>query len=218
MGPVKLGSEVAGGLVQRFGTRAGQRHLGARGGVHGGSRPRLGSRGSLENRQKLVRPLLDLLSSGHIGIVGGGQDLPKRGHTVPRFRREVGTPIKESAVRGQKCGKGPSAPPDAGLNCPHIDGVDVRPFLPVHLDVHEAVVHDGGGHFVLEGFPLHDMAPVAGRIADGEENGLVLLPSPGQGFLPPWVPIHRVLGVLKEVGAGFLGQSVRHGFSCPDVV
>jgi hypothetical protein len=52
------------------------------------------------------------------------------------------------------------------------------------------------------------MAPVAGGIADAQEDGLVLPASPFQGLRPPGVPIHRVMGVLLQIGAGALEQAV----------
>ena len=52
----------------------------------------------------------------------------------------------------------------------HIDLVDVRPLLAIDLDIDEQPVHDGGDVVVLEAFMRHDMAPVAGGIADGEQD------------------------------------------------
>jgi hypothetical protein len=52
------------------------------------------------------------------------------------------------------------------------------------------------------------MAPMAGRVSDAEEDGLVLLLSPVQSFLSPWIPIHRIMGMLQEIGARLMDQSV----------
>lgn len=52
----------------------------------------------------------------------------------------------------------------AYLNECHIDFVDVRSFLPVHLDVDEVFIHDFGNLFTLKRLPLHHVAPVAGGV------------------------------------------------------
>ena len=62
-----------------------------------------------------------------------------------------------------------------------------------------------GSHFlILEAFALHDVAPMAGGITDGEKDWLVGLLGGLEGFLAPRVPVHRVMRVLKEVGGFFL--------------
>src|SRR6185369_4913722 len=48
---------------------------------------------------------------------------------------------------------------------------------------------------------LHDVTPVAGGIADGEKNRLVLSRSLRKGCLPPRVPVDRIGGMLEEIGA-----------------
>ena len=54
---------------------------------------------------------------------------------------------------------------------------------------------------VLERLALHHVAPVAGGVADAEEDGLVLGAGLLQGLRPPGVPVHRVVGVLQQVRA-----------------
>jgi hypothetical protein len=49
------------------------------------------------------------------------------------------------------------------------------------------------------------MAPVAGEVAHGEEDGLVLLSSCCKGLLALGVPVHGIVGMLQEVGA-LLGE------------
>ena len=61
---------------------------------------------------------------------------------------------------------------------------------------------------VLERLALHHVAPVAGRVADREEDRLVLRPGLLQRLLAPGIPVHRVVGVLQQVGAGRRRQSV----------
>jgi hypothetical protein len=52
------------------------------------------------------------------------------------------------------------------------------------------------------------MAPVAGGVAHGEEDGLILTFRGCEGFFAPGVPVHGVVGVLEEVGALFGEETV----------
>ncbi len=49
-------------------------------------------------------------------------------------------------------------------------GVEVGTLLAIDLDRHEVGVEVGGRRLVLERLPLHDVTPMAGGIADGEED------------------------------------------------
>ena len=90
----------------------------------------------------------------------------------------------------------------------HIDLVDVGTLLAVDLDVHEKLVHDRGGCGVLEAFVSHDMAPMAGGIADGEKDGLVGGLGLGQRCRAPGTPMDGVVLVLEEIGAGFVAEEI----------
>ncbi len=90
-----------------------------------------------------------------------------------------------------------------------IDFIEVGPLLPVYFDTNKQVIHDLGDLFVLERLMRHDMAPVAGGIADGEQDRLIFPPRLFQRLLVPGMPIHRVVRMLQQVGAGLLNQTVR---------
>ncbi len=68
---------------------------------------------------------------------------------------------------------------------------------------------------ILEGLAGHDMAPVAGGVADGEENWPVLSGGGPEGFLTPGIPVHWIVCMLQEVGALLgdeaIGRSVERG-------
>jgi hypothetical protein len=49
------------------------------------------------------------------------------------------------------------------------------------------------------------MAPVAGGITYGKEDGLIFLLCFLKSLLPPGIPIHRIIGMLQQVGT-FLKQ------------
>ena len=52
------------------------------------------------------------------------------------------------------------------------------------------------------------MAPVAGGIPDGKENRFVLRSGLCEGFIGPGMPVHRIVGVLDEIGAFFIDEVV----------
>ena len=54
------------------------------------------------------------------------------------------------------------------------------------------------------------MAPVAGRVADREQDRPVLLAGAGQRLLAPRVPVDRVVPVLEQVRAGLAREAVGH--------
>ena len=61
---------------------------------------------------------------------------------------------------------------------------------------------------VLERLVRHHVAPVARRVADRQEDRLVLGRARRERLLAPRVPVDRVVGVLAQVRAGLAGESV----------
>ena len=61
---------------------------------------------------------------------------------------------------------------------------------------------------VLERLVLHHVAPVAGGVADREEDRLVLASCRLEGLLTPRVPVDGVVGMLEQVGALLAGEPV----------
>jgi hypothetical protein len=92
----------------------------------------------------------------------------------------------------------------------HVDGVDVRALLAVDLHVHEVLVHVRRGLVVLERLVRHDVAPVAGGVADRQQHRhpapLGLL----EGLRAPLPPVDRVVLVLEQVRAGGGRKAVGH--------
>ena len=62
-----------------------------------------------------------------------------------------------------------------------------------------ALERNDGHVFVFKRFAFHHVAPMAGRVADAQENRLVLLARPGKGGRAPGIPVHRIVRVLEEV-------------------
>ena len=90
-----------------------------------------------------------------------------------------------------------------------VDAVEVGTFLAVHLHVHERLVHQRGGAFVLERLVRHHVAPVARGVADGQQDGLVLGARSLERLGAPGIPVHGVVRVLQEVGTRLAGETIR---------
>ncbi|MCZ7608189.1 MAG: hypothetical protein M5U25_19525 [Planctomycetota bacterium] len=128
--------------------------------------------------------------------------------------REVGAGRDGLAIGRQKQAHGPAAAPVVeGLGDGHVDGVDVRALFAIDLDADEVLVEVFGDALVLEAFALHHVAPVAGGVADAQEHQLVLAAGLVECGLAPGHPIHGVVGVLQQVGAGFIDQRVGFVFA-----
>jgi hypothetical protein len=89
-----------------------------------------------------------------------------------------------------------------------VDAIKIGALLAIHLDVDIEPVHEFRRFGVLERFMGHDMAPVARRVADGQQDGLVLTHRARKRRCVPGLPMNRVVGVLQEVGAGFLSKAI----------
>ena len=90
----------------------------------------------------------------------------------------------------------------------HVDLIDIRPLLAIDFDVDEELVHDPRGRVVLETFMRHDVAPVAGRIADREQDRFVGLLGFGERLRSPRPPIDRIVLVLQQIRARLLGETI----------
>jgi hypothetical protein len=140
-----------------------------------------------------------------------GQHLGERGHPVARLGRVVGAAVERAPVGREEHRHRPPAVPRHPLHRRHVDAVDVRPLLAVHLDVDEVLVHQGGRLGILERLVLHHVAPVARRVAHREQDRPVLRPRALQRLGSPGVPVHRVVPVLQQVRAGLVSEAVGHG-------
>ncbi len=158
--------------------------------------------------------LADVVALRPPGLGHGEQELGERRHAMARLRGEVRPCIEGLAVRGQEHRHRPAALAghrDGGI---HVEGVDVGPFLTIDLDVDEVLVHQSRRGRALERLVRHHVAPVAGAVADREEDGPLLSPGALEGLGPPRVPVDGIPGVLEEVRAG-LGREAVHGSSLP---
>ena len=156
----------------------------------------------------LGRRLDDLVSPFLPGLVHAREDAGKAGHPPRVGRREIGAAEERLELGREEHRHRPAAVPGHRHHGRHVDLVEVGPLFAVDLDVDEVLVHERGDVRVLEALALHDMAPVAGRVADRQEDRLVLGLRPGECLASPGIPVDRVGRVLEQVRAGLTGQAV----------
>ena len=154
---------------------------------------------------------LDLVALLAPGPVDALEHLAERRHAVARLVREVGAAVERPAVRGQEDRHRPAAAAGHRLDRRHVDLVEVGPLLAIDLDRDEVVVEIARRRLVLERLALHHVAPVTGRVADGQEDRPVQQLGRGERVGTPRIPVDGVVRMLEEVRAGLPGEAVGHG-------
>ncbi len=150
----------------------------------------------------LVAPLLP-------GPLDAQEDPGEAGHSPGVDRRVIRPAVEWFEVGREEDRHRPAALAGHRLDGRHVEVIEVGPLLAVDLDVDVPLVHQRRDVRVLEALPLHDVAPVAGRVADREEDRPVLRLRLRQRLRAPGEPVDRVVGVLEQVRAGLPGESVR---------
>ena len=197
------------------GRNRGGRHRSRCRGAAGRSRARRGAGAARLAAQVLPELLHHVPGRFHdlvpIGFPGRGdlrKDGGEAGAPLARLGRKVRPAEKRLQIGRHPHRHGPAAAAGGGLHEGHVDAVHVGPLFAIHLDGHETLVQDRGDALVLERFALHDVAPVAGGVTHGKEDGLVLAARFVERFRSPRIPIHRVVGVLQQVRTLLVGQPV----------
>ena len=168
------------------------------------------ARALCQDAQQLLRRLIHALPLFVKSALHRLQNLAKRGQAVARLRRIVGARVKGAAIGPAKSSERPAAVALQPQQRIHVEPVHIGPLLAVHLDADEVRVHQRRRLFILEGFALHHMAPVAGAVANGDQQRPLLRPRAGQRLFAPGVPVHRVVHMLAQIGAALSSQPVRH--------
>ena len=157
---------------------------------------------------QLCPRLLELGPPLEPGEADALEHLAERGQAVALRVGEVGAAEERPALGREEDAHRPAALAGDGLHGAHVQRVDVRAFLAIHLDRDEVGVENGGSLLVLERLALHHVAPVAGGIAHGQEDRTVQLDRTAKGLGSPRVPVHGVAGVLEQVRARLAGEPV----------
>ena len=124
------------------------------------------------------------------------------------FWREIGAAKERFEAGRQPYAHRPPAVPSGRLHVGHVDPVDIGPLLPIDFHRYKVAIELRGDGPVLERLVRHHVTPMTGRVSDGEEDGLLLDPRPGEGFLAPGEPVDGVIGVLAQIGRLFAGEAV----------
>ena len=162
---IERGTERLGGLVQDGSRREGGVII-RRAHLH---------RGAPEQGGELLGGAVNGVSPLAVGLSHALQHTLKARHPVAVNGREIGAAVERLAVRREEDGHRPAAVLGQRLHRLHVDRVEVGALFAVHFDVDEQVVHQPRRRLVLERLPLHYMAPMAGRVANREQDRLVQL-------------------------------------------
>ncbi len=127
---------------------------------------------------------------------------------VAFLAREIGAAPERLGVGGEEHGERPAALLAELVQRAHVDRVDIGALLAVDLDVDEQLVHHRRGGVVLEALMGHHVAPMAGGVADRQQDRLAARAGLGQGRLAPGAPMHRIVLVLQQIRAGLVAQPV----------
>ncbi len=181
-----------------------------RGGV--GERRRDGSAlGGLPDRgAQLPRTLLDLVAPGGPGVGDGVEHLAERRVPGARLGRRVGARVEGAALGRREDVERPAELIREGAGRGDEGRIDLRVLLAVDLDRDEPLVQTRGERRIRERLARHDVAPVAGRVADRDEHGHVAAAGLRERLLAPRPPVDRVVRVAQEVGADGVGEAVGH--------
>ena len=90
----------------------------------------------------------------------------------------------------------------------HVDVVDVRPLLAVDFDVDEAAFISAAVSAFSNDLVRHHMAPVAGGVADREQDRAVAPLGLGERLGAPGAPVHGIMRVLQQIGRGLLAEQI----------
>ena len=126
----------------------------------------------------------------------GGEDRGKAGTALAILGGEISAAVERLEVGGEPGRERPAAPPCHRLNVGHVHLIDVGALLAVDLDGDEVGVEQRGDGGVFKRFVGHDVAPVAGGVADAQEDRFLLGACAGKSGLTPRQPVHGVVGVL----------------------
>ncbi len=163
---------------------------------------------ALQRLQQARAVGLDLVRLVVEGLRDAAQHVQKARPAVARGMGEVGAAPERLARRRAEHGERPAARLAQHLQRLHVDRVDIGPLLAVDLDVDEQLVHERRHFRRFEALVRHDVAPVAGGIADRQQDRPVGALGLGERRLAPRPPMHGVVGVLQQIGTGLGGQAI----------
>ena len=134
------------------------------------------------------------------------RDLLQEPHEVRH--RQVGEPEQGEPVRGEHDVERPSRTAQGGLHEPEELRVEGGVELAIDLDGDEVLVEQRRRLVVGEALALHHVAPVAGEVADGDEDQPVLGARPRNEIRAPLLPVHGIVRVQPQVRRCGVGKGI----------
>ena len=156
----------------------------------------VGARRFGEPRHQGLAVLLDLLRLVAEESRDLAQYIDEGGPAEARRLRKIGAAPHRLAGGREEHGERPTALLAQVMHRRHVDLIDVGPLLAVDLDVDEQVVHHARGVVVLEALVRHHVAPVAGGVADRQQDRLVGALGLIERLRAPRPPVDRIVLVL----------------------
>jgi hypothetical protein len=156
-----------------------------------------------------------------VGELGGilqsllGVGVPQAGHILnyahPLFLGEIGAAIQRSSIGQGDAVERPTSTAGHQLHGSHVYLVHIGPFFSINFYIDEQAVHHLGHCLVLKALALHDVTPMAGAVADADEQQSVRVAGQLQRLITPRVPLHRVVGMLQQIGTRLVNEVVGVG-------
>ena len=159
---------------------------------------------SLQMLGNLARTLDDFAALRFPGVDNALHQLDEAGHAVTWGWRKIGAAVKRPSFRREEYSHRPATLAGHGYHCLHVNRVQIGALFTVNFNVDEMRVHVVSSGFILKRFMGHNVAPVAGRVANAEQNRFVFLAGAVQRVLAPGIPIDGIINVLQQIWAGFL--------------
>ncbi len=120
-----------------------------------------------------------------------------RKNAMPLLGWKISASVKWLGCGSQKHIQWPAASQTHILNGIHINLVNIWSLLSVNFYANKQIVHNFRQRLIFKAFSFHHMAPMASRIANTHDHGLVFRFRFFQSFFAPRKPIDRVVGMLQ---------------------
>ena len=98
--------------------------------------------------------------------------------------------------------------PGQKLHRRHVDLIEIGALLAIDFDADEMFVEYLADLGILEAFMFHDVAPVARRVTNAQEDRAVELLGFAQRFFAPGMPVYGIVRMLLQIRAGFVDQPI----------
>ncbi len=179
------------------------------------ARQRTGRRGRRQRMHEGAAQcdVLPLDFAALVAVRGGDlrQQVDKARHAMARRFWKIRAAEKRRLVGHQKHRERPAAvAPRQQCMRRLVYLVEIRALFAIDFDVDEQFVHQRGDRRILERFVRHHMTPVARGVADRQQHRLVLRARGCKRFCAPRIPVDRVGGMLLQVRARCVRESVGH--------